>query len=89
VVQEALSNVVRHARASKVEIAIDVGSSTVVLRVDDDGEGIADQQTRRSGLVNLAERASRHEGEMRLEPAATGGTRLTWTARLPGGPAPG
>ncbi|MEJ7726916.1 MAG: GAF domain-containing protein [Actinomycetes bacterium] len=89
VVQEALSNVVRHARASKVEIAIDVGSSTVVLRVDDDGEGIADQQTRRSGLANLAERASRHEGEMRLEPAAAGGTRLTWTARMPGGPAPG
>ena len=78
VVREALSNVVRHAQARAVEVEITVGDGMVVLRVDDDGQGIADRDTRRSGLANLAERASRHAGQLQLDASPSGGTRLTW-----------
>ena len=82
VVREALSNVVRHARASAVEIQVEVSDGAVVLRVDDDGVGIGDRETRRSGLANLAERAGQHAGGLQLAASPSGGTRLTWTARL-------
>ena len=82
VVREALSNVVRHAEANQVEVEITVGGGDLVLRVDDDGVGIADLETRRSGLANLAERASRYDGELLIGASPSGGTRLAWTARL-------
>ena len=53
VIREALSNVVRHAGASAVEVEIKVGNSSLVLLVDDDGQGIADRGSRWSGLANL------------------------------------
>jgi two-component system, NarL family, sensor histidine kinase DevS len=74
--REALSNAARHAAASKVEVSVECGSD-LVLRVRDNGRGLAGS-TRRSGLANLAERASGLGGVLRVGPADNGGTELEW-----------
>jgi signal transduction histidine kinase len=80
--REALSNAARHAQASRVDVTVDAGSDGMLaVQVTDDGIGIPDGG-RRSGLRNLADRAEKLGGELRLEPADPGaskpGTRLEW-----------
>jgi len=80
--REALSNAARHANASQVDVTVDTGSDGMLtVQVTDDGTGISDGG-RRSGLRNLAGRAEKLGGELRLEPADPGaakpGTRLEW-----------
>ncbi|MFG2818504.1 GAF domain-containing protein [Kitasatospora sp. NPDC048365] len=81
VLGEALSNAARHARARRVEVALQAVGSRVVLTVQDDGVGIP-EQGRRSGLRNLAERAESVGGTLELAAAPDGGTRLVWSAPL-------
>ena len=85
--REALSNAARHAQASQVDVTVDVDADEMlVVRVTDDGTGIP-AGGRRSGLHNMASRAEKLGGELRLEPADPGapapGTRLEW--RVPVG----
>jgi signal transduction histidine kinase len=80
--REALSNAARHANASQVDVTVDTGSDGMLtVQVTDNGTGIP-EGGRRSGLRNLASRAEKLGGELRLEPAdpdaATPGTRLEW-----------
>ncbi|MCV2488104.1 sensor histidine kinase [Geodermatophilus sp. YIM 151500] len=57
-VQEALTNVMRHARATRATVRVHVGRSAVEVTVEDDGSGRADAPEHRgSGLLGLAERA--------------------------------
>jgi signal transduction histidine kinase len=81
VIREAVSNVARHATAHRVDVTIDVGTDVVVV-VADDGGGIPDDQTRRSGLANLERRATDLGGRFRVE-SGPEGTTLTWTVPLP------
>jgi len=89
--REALSNAARHAGASQVDVAVDLGSDGVlVVRVTDDGTGIPAESGsggRRSGLRNLASRADKLGGELVLGPADPEadrpGTKLEW--RVPSG----
>ena len=85
--REALSNAARHATASRVDVTVDVDpDGMLAVQVTDDGTGIP-AEGRRSGLRNLARRAEKLGGELRLEPASPGaarpGTRLRW--RVPPG----
>jgi signal transduction histidine kinase len=85
--REALSNAARHAQASQVDVTVDVSpDGMLTVLVTDDGAGIP-ADGRRSGLRNLASRAEKLGGELRLEPAdpdaSPPGTRLTW--RVPRG----
>ena len=85
--REALSNAARHASASQVDVTVDVGADGMLtVQVTDDGTGIP-AEGRRSGLRNLARRAEKLGGELRLNPAdpdaARPGTRLEW--RVPPG----
>lgn len=82
-VREALSNVARHAGASKVEVSVRAADD-VSLVVTDDGSGLRDV-TRRSGLANLEERAAQFGGSMHVDSVPGGGTTLSW--RIPLGPA--
>ncbi|MBB1252416.1 sensor histidine kinase [Streptomyces alkaliterrae] len=82
VLAEALTNVARHARAGRAEVALEVGGGRVVLTVRDDGVGLPEGEGRRSGLRNLAERARRRGGEFTAERLTDGGTRLVWSAPL-------
>ena len=84
--REALSNAARHANASQVDVTVDAGSDGMLtVQVTDNGTGIP-EEGRRSGLRNLASRAEKLGGELRLsqaDPGATApGTRLDWRVPL-------
>ncbi len=87
VLQEALANVARHARASSVTVEVEVGDSLAV-RVVDDGTGLVGDG-RRSGLGNLADRAELLGGRFEVRTREEGGTALTWEVPLRAGVAPG
>ncbi|MCH0540785.1 GAF domain-containing sensor histidine kinase [Streptomyces sp. MUM 203J] len=78
---ELLSNAARHADATRVEVTLQATPREVCLTVTDDGRGLPDGG-RRSGLVNLAERAHRVGGTMETAAPPEGGTRITWRAPL-------
>ncbi|GGO78406.1 sensor histidine kinase [Nonomuraea cavernae] len=77
VLREALSNVVRHARASKSEVSVEVAGEILTLIVRDDGVGLS-ADGRRSGLRNLEERATGLGGSFEITTPDTGGTTLRW-----------
>jgi signal transduction histidine kinase len=79
-VREALSNVARHARATRADVSILAGED-LVLTVADDGSGFKGTG-RRSGLANLGDRAARLGGALRIGGAASGGTELDWRVPL-------
>ncbi|MDN3357973.1 GAF domain-containing protein [Actinomadura sp. DC4] len=81
VLHEALSNVVRHARAGRVSVAVDAADE-LVLVVEDDGIGIA-PGGRRSGLRNLAARAGDLGGSFATRDREGGGSVLEWRVPLP------
>jgi signal transduction histidine kinase len=78
--REALSNVARHADASKADVSLHAGDE-VSLVVADDGSGLKDAG-RRSGLANLEDRAKQLGGSLQVESAAGKGTRLSWRVPL-------
>jgi signal transduction histidine kinase len=79
VLGEALSNVIRHAGADRVEVSITAGGDQLSLIVADDGRGGAHE---RSGLANLRQRAEKHGGTFTLETPQGEGTRLEWVVPL-------
>ncbi|MER5455281.1 GAF domain-containing sensor histidine kinase [Micromonospora sp. NPDC002389] len=81
VLREALSNAVRHAEASAVTVSVRVDGGRVTVLVTDDGVG-CDPAAARGGLVNLRERAERHDGTFEVRPARPRGTELRWSIPL-------
>lgn len=78
-VQEALSNVSRHARASHVDIVLDDDEDQIMLSIRDDGQGMpaGEVDTRmRHGLLALRERALYLGGQLRLRSEAGKGTSV-------------
>ncbi|WP_058043316.1 GAF domain-containing sensor histidine kinase [Streptomyces roseifaciens] len=82
VLAEALTNVVRHARATSVGVSVVNDGRDLVLTVTDDGVGMPGDG-RRSGLRNLTERAERHGGQLLLSAPSGDGTVLTWRVPIP------
>ncbi|GGL27623.1 PAS domain-containing sensor histidine kinase [Planomonospora parontospora] len=80
VLREALSNIVRHARASRAEVLLSAGSD-LALEVTDNGRGLG-ETTRSSGLGNLGERARALGGVFEAVSPPGGGTRLEWRVPL-------
>jgi signal transduction histidine kinase len=81
VLREALSNVVRHAHATRVEIAVSVLDDWLVVTVGDDGTGDGDgdgEVAHSGGLDNLRARAEELGGQFRVEAGVPRGTVLTW-----------
>ena len=83
IAQEALQNVVKHARASWVRVALadDPGAGVVRLEVSDDGIGF-DPSTRRPdayGLAGMAERAGLSGGRLEVASRTGGGTTVAVT----------
>jgi signal transduction histidine kinase len=81
VLREALSNVVRHAQATAVAVAVRVDRGEIVLEVVDDGVGIP-EQVARSGLSNMRDRAERHKGTFEVHEVSPRGTRVEWRASV-------
>jgi signal transduction histidine kinase len=72
-VQEALTNVGKHARAAHVDVAVEQGPDAVRVRVADDGHGFdAAEPTEGFGLAGMRERAALMGGRLEVETSAAG-----------------
>ena len=79
-VQECLTNVLRHADATHAEIEIRRDGGMIEVSVTDDGKGLAEaseSETARFGLMGLRERVQALNGEFRLESRSGEGLRVT------------
>lgn len=81
VVRESLTNVVRHARATRTEIEVIIDDDHVSVRIDDDGIGYA-PDVHVGGTKNLRERAANLGGLCTIGKHPNGGTRVLWSAPL-------
>lgn len=82
VAQEAVSNALRHARATEVEVTLAAADDTVVLTIADDGvgqEAPSDQAGGGVGLRSMRERADRLGGTLDIGTSDRGGTMVTLT----------
>lgn len=82
VITEALTNVVRHAHARAVELAIERTDDTLALTLHDNGIGLGAKGSE-SGLANLRQRAAELGGTLRLDAAPGEGTTLRWIVPMP------
>jgi PAS domain S-box-containing protein len=85
VVSEALTNVAKHAHATRVRITVDVDDRWISLTVRDDGVGGADP-SRGTGLIGLQDRVAALGGALAVQSERGVGTVLT--ARIPVEPSP-
>ncbi len=79
VVQEAMTNVVRHARATRVDVLVERRGDRVMVMVEDDGVGFEPDGVERGdhlGLLGLRERAEALGGTLTLESAPGAGTTV-------------
>jgi two-component system sensor histidine kinase UhpB len=82
IIQEALTNVARHAHASFCRVALRRDASDLEITVDDDGRGFdpagigTDSHDHGLGLVNMRERASQLDGRLALQSTRGAGTRV-------------
>jgi signal transduction histidine kinase len=78
IAQEALNNVLKHARARHVRVRLDLTSDRAVVEVADDGVGFEPSQHAADGygLPGMRERAERLGGTLHLESAPGAGTRV-------------
>jgi two-component system, NarL family, sensor histidine kinase UhpB len=77
IAQESLTNVARHAQASRVSIALEQGLDSVVLRVVDDGRGFdVAAPNEHGGLRSMRERALLVDGALAITPVSTGGVEV-------------
>jgi signal transduction histidine kinase len=81
VTQEALSNVIRHARARHVQVSAGLTQDQVVLRIADDGRGIDTEFRPGIGLSSMRTRLESSGGHLRVTPNTPNGTLIE--ARLP------
>lgn len=82
VAQEALTNVVKHARATQVTLRLSERAGQVVLRVADNGIGMAAASVGGRGLRNMQARAQQLGATLTVARAEEGGTVLTLTLAL-------
>jgi two-component system, NarL family, sensor histidine kinase UhpB len=78
VAQESLTNVARHAGASSVDVVLEAGSTSVTLRISDDGRGIAPggSPNGHGGLRGMRERAILVGGALAIKPGRRGGVEV-------------
>jgi len=82
VLREALTNVARHAGATRADVDVSVTGDELTLQVTDDGVGMG-AVTRRSGLANMRRRAEQRGGTLAVMAAEPTGTRIRWSVPLP------
>jgi signal transduction histidine kinase len=81
IVQEAITNVLKHAGASRVEVLIDYEPEGIVLTISDNGNGPGDASSAGHGLIGMRERVALFGGKMGTGTSPLGG--FTVHARLP------
>lgn len=88
ILQESLTNISRHARATKVQIELNTNPKELTLRILDDGEGFDMQdlgELRGWGLEGMRERAHLVGGKLRIHSARQQGTEIVFRVPLRAG----
>jgi signal transduction histidine kinase len=80
-VQEGLTNALKHAGATRAEVVVNYSDGALEVVVSDDGRGVGSDDGGGHGLVGMRERVSVYGGELDAGPGPEGGYRLR--ARLP------
>jgi two-component system sensor histidine kinase UhpB len=84
IAQESLTNVARHANASRVTIALERGPDSVVLRVADDGRGFEGSlPEEHGGLRSMRERALLVDGALAVKESPNGGVEVRLEVSAP------
>ncbi len=85
IVQEATTNVARHAHAKScyVRLSVDLGAGVVEVEITDDGVGIPGNRVAGVGLSSMRERAEELGGSLAVGPGPEGGTRVLASLPLP------
>jgi signal transduction histidine kinase len=81
ILQEALTNSLRHGRATAADVCIAFGSDSVTVEIADNGGGSAPDAAPGHGLLGMQERVQLHGGHLRFGPRASGGFEVV--ASLP------
>ncbi|WP_063822784.1 sensor histidine kinase [Kribbella flavida] len=81
IIQESLTNIVRHAKASAATVRIQYGEEALVLQVDDDGESLTGPPQEGNGIIGMRERATALGGTLTASRTPTGSLRIV--AQLP------
>ncbi len=81
IVQEGLTNALKHARASRAEVTVRYAPDEVRIEVRDDGTGVIAPDGNGHGLIGIRERVKLYGGEMATDTTRTGG--FTLSTRLP------
>jgi len=76
IVQEALTNVVRHSHATRATVSLELQEALMIVEVKDNGQGLPPGVRRGVGLSSLHERAEELGGTCQIEAVPTGGTRV-------------
>jgi two-component system sensor histidine kinase UhpB len=76
IAQESLTNVARHAAATRVVVTVEAGPGSVVLRVADDGRGFDGQADEHGGLRSMRERAVLVGGALAIREGPEGGVEV-------------
>ena len=90
VVQEAMTNVVRHAHATRVSVLVERHDGYVLAIIEDDGVGFDPEEAMhrsRLGLFGMQERAETYGGSFTIESSAGSGTTVFLKLPCLGGPA--
>ena len=85
ITQEALTNVARHAAATRAEVSMCVSKGILKLRINDDGQGFKPDMLGASeglGLTNMRERANLVGGQFEIQSTPHRGTRIRFTVNL-------
>ncbi|TDW83971.1 signal transduction histidine kinase [Kribbella pratensis] len=82
IIQESLTNVVRHARATSATVRIQYGEQTLVLQVDDNGDCLTAAPKEGNGISGMRERATALGGTLTANRTSAGGLRITATLPL-------
>jgi signal transduction histidine kinase len=81
IIQESLTNIVRHAKANAATVRIQYGEEALVLQVDDDGQSLTGPPKEGNGIIGMRERATALGGTLTATRTPAGGLRIT--AHLP------
>jgi two-component system sensor histidine kinase UhpB len=76
IAQESLTNVARHAHATRVDVALEGSLDSVILRVVDDGRGFAVEAEEHGGLRSMRERALLIGATLAIDHAPSGGVEV-------------
>lgn len=84
VVREAVSNAVRHSHCSRISLHLGrTQNGSLDVCISDNGVGIPDTATRRSGLANIEDRARELGGTASIGLNPDGGTKVQWIVPVP------